>query len=130
MESPQPLFEFIYNYIDKAQFRKYFRLTIVVCVYLFFRTYYSRWSKQNEIKKKIAQDNKEAAEEKENKHKKEAEKFEKFEKLDNEAQTFGWGKATRRKTKRQEAIVKEIRALEQSVYDAQEDQDIEDLLED
>ncbi|QEL57995.1 hypothetical protein CJJ09_000025 [Candidozyma auris] len=68
------------------------------------------------------------------KEEKEAEANEKFEKLDEESKTFGWGKATRRNVKRQEHLLNEaaetIQASEQSAYDAAEDHDIEDLLED
>lgn len=128
---PEPIFNFIYNYIDQDQFKKYFRLVVIVCVYLFFRTWYTNWAKTKEIARRIEEDNKKAQTRKEEK---EAEANEKFEKLDEESKTFGWGKATRRNVKRQEHLLNEaaetIQALEQSAYDAAEDHDIEDLLED
>lgn len=128
---PEPIFNFIYNYIDQDQFKKYFRLVVIVCVYLFFRTWYTNWAKTKEIARRIEEDNKKAQTRKEEK---EAEANEKFEKLDEESKTFGWGKATRRNVKRQKHLLNEaaetIQALEQSAYDAAEDHDIEDLLED
>lgn len=103
---------------------------IIVCVYLFFRTWYTNWAKTKEIADRIAEDNR-LAEEKKNQ--KETETTEKFEELDKEASTFGWGKATRRNVKRQEHVLNEaaerLREQEQSTYDAAEDHDIEDLLE-
>lgn len=130
MDEPQPIFNFIYKYVDEEQFKKYFRLIIIVCVYLFFRTWYTNWAKTKEIARRIEEDNRltEAR-----KSEREAEATEKFELLDNEAATFGWGKATRRNVKRQEHVLNEaaeqLRAAEQSTYDAAEDHDIEDLLE-
>ncbi|PSK33794.1 hypothetical protein C7M61_005138 [Candidozyma pseudohaemuli] len=130
MDEPQPIFNFIYKYVDEEQFKKYFRLIIIVCVYLFFRTWYTNWAKTKEIARRIEEDNRLAEARKEEK---ENEATEKFELLDNEAATFGWGKATRRNVKRQEHVLNEaaeqLRAAEQSTYDAAEDHDIEDLLE-
>lgn len=129
--APKPIFNFVYNYVDESQFKKYFRLVVVVCVYIFFRTWYTNWAKTKEIARRIEEDNR-LAETKQEREDNEVK--EKFEKLDNEAATFGWGKATRRNVKRQEHILTEaaerIRDLEQSAYDAAEDHDIEDLLED
>lgn len=130
MDEPQPIFNFIYKYVDEEQFKKYFRLIIIVCVYLFFRTWYTNWAKTKEIARRIEEDNRLAEA---RKSEREAEATEKFELLDNEAATFGWGKATRRNVKRQEHVLNEaaeqLRAAEQSTYDAAEDHDIEDLLE-
>ncbi|PVH17094.1 uncharacterized protein CXQ87_004655 [Candidozyma duobushaemuli] len=130
MDEPQPIFNFIYKYVDEEQFKKYFRLIIIVCVYLFFRTWYTNWAKTKEIARRIEEDNRLAEA---RKSEREAEATEKFESLDNEAATFGWGKATRRNVKRQEHVLNEaaeqLRAAEQSTYDAAEDHDIEDLLE-
>lgn len=130
MDEPQPIFNFIYKYVDEEQFKKYFRLIIIVCVYLFFRTWYTNWAKTKEIARRIEEDNRLAEA---RKNEKEAEATEKFELLDNDAATFGWGKATRRNVKRQEHVLNEaaeqLRAAEQSTYDAAEDHDIEDLLE-
>lgn len=130
MDEQKPVFNFIYQYVDEDQFKKYFRLVIIVCVYLFFRTWYTNWAKTHEIARRIEEDNRLAAN---GKAQEEEEILEKFELLDNEAATFGWGKATRRNVKRQEHVLTEaaeqLRAAEQSTYDAAEDHDIEDLLE-
>lgn len=131
MDAPEPPFQFIYNYVDKDDFIKYLRLTVFVCLYVFARGYYANWSKAKQIKRQIDIDNKEKAEEKAMKEKASNEKLEK---LDEEAETFGWGKATRRRVKRQEqeleAKIQEVRDYNQSAYDAAEDHDIEDLLQD
>lgn len=129
-EKPEPPFQFIYNYVDQDTFTKYLRLTIIVCIYIFLRGYYSNWSKQRQVKNQIDLDNKLKAEEKKREEQKEEEKLEN---LDNEAKSFGWGKATRRNVKRQEKILQdaaeEIRERKQTAYDAAEDHDIDDLLE-
>lgn len=129
-QSPAPPLEFIYNYVDKETFKKYFRLTIIVCIYIFARGYYSNWSKQRQVKNQLDLDNKMKEQEKAHKEKKEEEKLER---VDDEAKSFGWGKATRRKVKHQEKILQdaaeEIRETNQSAYDAAEDHDIDDLLE-
>lgn len=58
---------------------------------------------------------------------------EKYQKLEDEAQTFGWGKVTRRNVKKQEKALADateaLRESHQGAYDAAEDHDIEDLLE-
>lgn len=127
---PEPPFQFIYNYVDKDTLHKYLRLTIIVCLYIFARGYYSNWSKQRQVRNQLDLDNKLKAQEKQ---KKQEEEEQKFDQLDDEAKSFGWGKATRRKVKRQEKILQdaaeEIRENNQSSYDAAEDHDIEDLLE-
>ncbi|SGZ52728.1 CIC11C00000003894 [Sungouiella intermedia] len=102
-EKTEPPFQFIYNYVDQDTFTKYLRLTIIVCIYIFLRGYYSNWSKQRQVKNQIDLDNKLKAEEKKREEQKEEEKLEN---LDNEAKSFGWGKATRRNVKRQEKICK------------------------
>lgn len=128
--TPEPPFQFIYNYVDKDNLHKYLRLTIIVCLYIFVRGYYSNWSKQRQVRNQIDLDNKMKEQEKERKQR---EGEEKIEKLDEEAKTFGWGKATRRKVKRQEKILQdaaeEAREYHQGLYDAAEDHDIDDLLE-
>lgn len=125
------MFEFIFDYIEREKFQKYFRLFIVVIVYILVRGYYTNWSKQRQVQAQIDRDNQEAAE----KPEREAlEREEKLKKLESEAQLFGWGKQTRSKVKMQEQIlqeaVSELRERNQSAYDAAEDHDIEDLLED
>lgn len=130
-ETSQAPFAFVYNYVDKDTLHKYLRLTIIVCLYVFLRSYYSNYAKQKEIQRKIDEDKREKALEKE---KAETEEAETLSKLDDEAQTFGWGKATRRTVKRQSAALKQqaedLREYHQSAYDAAEDHDIDDLLED
>lgn len=126
-----PPFQFIYNYVDSEQLHKYLRLTIVVCIYVFARGYYQTWAKQKHIKTQLELDRKEKEQDAERKEKQAAETLEK---LDQEAKTFGWGKATRRKVKRQEQALKDaaelLRDHHQGAYDAAEDHDIDDLLED
>lgn len=130
-ETSQAPFAFVYNYVDKDTLHKYLRLTIIVCLYVFLRSYYSNYAKQKEIQRKIDEDKREKELEKE---KAKTEEAETLSKLDDEAQTFGWGKATRRTVKRQSAALKQqaedLREYHQSAYDAAEDHDIDDLLED
>lgn len=127
---PEPVFSFVYKYVDQESLQKYLRLTIIVCLYVFARGYYTNWSKQRQVRHQLDLDNKLKAEEKK---RKEQESEEKLEKVDEEAKSFGWGKATRRKVKHQEKILQdaadEIRETNQSAYDAAEDHDIDDLLE-
>lgn len=132
MDQPlEPPFQFIYNYVDEDNFKKYFRLTIIVCLYIFLRGYYSNWSKLKQVRRQLDLDKRIKEEEKKRKQKKEEEEQEQ---LDKELQSFGWGKATRRKVKNQEKVLQEAvdatREYHQGSYDAAEDHDIDDLLED
>ncbi|KAG7193205.1 uncharacterized protein KQ657_000965 [Scheffersomyces spartinae] len=124
------MFEFIYNYVDKEEFTKYLRLTIVISFYFFCRHYYTKWATQHQIKRQIAMDNQEKLEKPE-REKKEREAEQK--RLEDEAASFGWGKKTRRNLKVSEAVLNDqlmqVRERHQSAYDAAEDHDIEDLLE-
>lgn len=128
--TPAPIFEFIYNYVYRDTFQKYLRLTVIVCLYLFIRTYYTNWSKQRQVRRQLALSKKEAELDAEYKEKK---KQENLQRLENEAKTFGWGKTTRRNVKKQEQelanITEALREKHQGAYDAAEDHDIEDLLE-
>ncbi|KAM9906464.1 hypothetical protein OXX69_006791 [Metschnikowia pulcherrima] len=131
MEKPAAPLEFIYDYVEKDSFQKYLRLTMIVCIYIFIRGCYSTWAKQKHIKTQLEIDRKEKQMDDE---RKEREEVEKIEQLDAEATTFGWGKATRRNVKRQEKVLQdtaeELRERHQGDYDAAEDHDIDDLLED
>lgn len=128
-ETSAPL-EFIYDYADKESVHKYLRLTIIVCMYIFVRSIYSNWAKQKAIRNQLEQDKREKEQDAE---RKEQESTQKMEKLDQEAETFGWGKATRRNVKKQEqrlqATAEELQERYQGGYDAAEDHDIDDLLE-
>lgn len=131
MSSNEPgVFDFIYNYVDKDTFTKYFRLVVVVCGYIIVRGLYQNWATQYHVKQQIQRDEEEKALKKENDAKIEKEKKEK---LLEEAETFGWGKKTRKENKLKAAYIEqqfnEIRQRNQTSYDAQEDHDIEDLLE-
>ncbi|KAI5950735.1 hypothetical protein KGF54_003809 [Candida jiufengensis] len=124
-------FEKIYEYVDKDTFQKYFRLTIVICAYLIFRKYYSQWASKKQNENQLKQDEQEKLE----KPAKEAKAQEEIaENLEKEANEFGWGKKTRKNVKITEAVLEQIatetRQRHQTAYNAQEDHDIEDLLED
>lgn len=130
-ETEEGVFDFIFNYVDKASFLKYFRVVIIICGYVIIRGLYMNWAGKYHIRKQVERDEKEKAE----KPSKDAKaKAELEEKLANEAKTFGWGKKTRKDNKLKEAIIErefnELRQRQQSAYDAAEDHDIEDLLED
>ncbi|EGW34398.1 uncharacterized protein SPAPADRAFT_59831 [Spathaspora passalidarum NRRL Y-27907] len=124
------MFEEIFEFVDKETFTKYFRLTIVVCAYLIFRKYYSQWAAKKQTERQMADDEKEKAEKPERERKA---REEQAQQLEAEAKQFGWGKKTRRTVKTTEAaldqIIQEQRQRNQTSYDAQEDADIEDLLE-
>lgn len=125
------MFQLIYDYFPKEDVQKYIRLVIFVGCYFFFRKYYTNWARKKQLERQLADDAKEKAEKPE-KDRKEKEDLE--QKLSNETKSFGWGKKTRAREKKKQAIVEQIldeeRARYQSAYDAQEDHDIEDLLED
>ncbi|CAK7894852.1 processing of GAS1 and ALP protein 2 [[Candida] anglica] len=125
------MFEFIFDYVERESFTKYLRLIIFIATYIIFRKYYSDWAKMKQVKRQIEQDNKEKEEKPEKDRKKRAEIEEK---LTQEAATFGWGKKTRKNVKLSQSILEEqateLRERHQTAYDAQEDHDIEDLLED
>lgn len=128
MDAP---FAFIYRYVDEEDFKQYLRLTIFVCFYLFFRSVYSNYAQQKQIRQQLIDDEKEKKE----KPQREADaKQAKTDELEQEAQSFGWGKKTRRDVKNKQAVFEEqvetLRHRNQSTYDAAEDNDIEDLLED
>ncbi|KAG2733993.1 hypothetical protein G9P44_003518 [Scheffersomyces stipitis] len=125
------MFEFIFEFVDREIFIKYFRLIVFVCAYLIIRQYYTKYATNKLAKKQFDDDERELAlkPEKEKKQKEELQK-----KLDTEAKTFGWGKKTRKTVKHTEAILteaaEELRQRNQTFYNAAEDHDIEDLLED
>lgn len=125
------MFEEIFELVDRDTFTKYFRLTIVVCAYIIFRKYYSQWAANRQQKTQIEADEREKAEKPE-KERREREELEK--RLEDESKQFGWGKKTRKNIKITEAVLDQIaqeqRQRQQTAYDAQEDADIEDLLED
>ncbi|KAG7663296.1 uncharacterized protein J8A68_003210 [[Candida] subhashii] len=125
------MFEEIFEFIDKDTFTKYFRLTIVVCAYIIFRKYYSQWAAKKQTETQMAIDEKEKAEKPE-RDRREQEELE--ERLEAESKQFGWGKKTRKNVKITQAVLEQIaqeqRERHQTSYDAQEDADIEDLLED
>lgn len=129
-QEPGPL-DFIYNYVDKDNFTKYFRLVMVVCGYILFRGLYQNWATQYHVKQQVKRDEEEKALKEDRDAKEEKEKTQKL--LD-EAESFGWGKKTRKENKLKEAYIEhqfnEIRQRNQSSYDAQEDHDIDHLLED
>ena len=120
------LLDFIDNNLDKKNIQKYLRLIVIVCVYLSVRTWYTNWTKQRQVRRQLELDKKEQ----EHDTQLADSKIKKFE---NEAQSFGWGKTTRRNVKRQEKALAEATAAlseaHQTAYDAAEDHDIEDLLE-
>lgn len=125
------MFEFIFEYIEQDKFYKYFRLLIIVGMYMFCRRIYTEYAKQSQIKRQIAIDEQEKLEKP---AREERERAEKQEALEKEAASFGWGKKTRKNVKLQETILQQesedLRQRYQSSYDAAEDHDIEDLLED
>lgn len=125
------MFEIIFEYVEEDKFYKYFRLLIIVGMYMFFRRIYTEYAKQSQIKRQIAIDEQEKLEKP---AKEERERAEKKEALESEAASFGWGKKTRKNVKLQETILQQesedLRQRYQSSYDAAEDHDIEDLLED
>lgn len=125
------MFELIYDYFPKDDVTKYIRLVIAVGVYLFIRKYYSQWAQNKQQERQLAIDAQEKAAKPE-KDRKEQEVLE--EKIDRESNNFGWGKKTRSREKRKQAIVEQIadeeRLRYQSAYDAAADHDIEHLLED
>lgn len=131
MDNEQPVLQFIYNHVDEDVFKKYFRLVIIVCVYIFARQFYANWAKQKQIRHQLAADK---AEKEMEQQRRETEASEVLERVDNEAKGFGWGKATRRNVKHQEKVLQDtseqLRQQAQDGYDAAEDHDIEDLLED
>lgn len=125
------MFEFIFDYVEEDKFYKYFRLLIIMGLYLVCRNIYTEYAKQSQIKRQLELDETEKLEKP---AKEEREKIEREEALTNDAATFGWGKKTRKNVKLQESILEqeteELRQRNQSAYDAAEDHDIEDLLED
>lgn len=125
------MFEFIFDYVEQDKFYKYFRLLVIVGMYLLCRNIYSEYAKQSQIKRQLEIDEKEKLEKP---AKEKLEKAQKEESLEKDAAAFGWGKNTRKNVKLQESILEqnteELRQRNQSAYDAAEDHDIEDLLED
>lgn len=125
------MFEFIYNYAEKEAVIKYLRLVIVVSFYLIFRQYYSTWAQKKYINDQVAKDEQEKLTKPE---RDEAARIAQEESLKKEAASFGWGKKTRNNVNTQQAILQDqldvIRQRNQTAYDAAEDHDIEDLLQD
>lgn len=125
------MFEGIFDYVDKDTYMLYMRLFCVLSFYLVARKWYTNWARQRQIKTQMEADEKEKSE-KEERDKKAAQELE--ERLEAEANTFGWGKKTRKNVKLQEAIlssqVADLRERHQTSFNEAEDHDIEDLLED
>lgn len=125
------MFEFVYNYVEKDDLIKYLRLVVIVSFYLAIRQYYTKWAQTKALQRQLADDEREK---KEKPSKDEQKKLEQEKKLKAEAANFGWGKKTRRDVKLQEAELvaqaETLRQRHQTAYDAAEDHDIEDLLED
>lgn len=124
-------FDIIYNYVDRNDFIKYFRMIVTVCGYILLRSLYTTYAGKKHVERQLEQDKKDKEEEEEKKIKEEEEKEQK---LQDEAQTFGWGKKTKASTKSRQAALElemdELRIRHQNAYDAAEDHDIDDLLED
>ncbi|CUM64625.1 uncharacterized protein PRCAT00002233001 [Priceomyces carsonii] len=124
------MFEFLFEYVDKDTILKYIRLLAIVGFYLIFRHHYSTWAKTKQIKRDLENDKRE----KEEAAGKDEEEQAKEESIKEQASSFGWGKKTRKNVKLQQSILEEelneLRQRQQSSYDAAEDHDIEDLLED
>lgn len=129
--TPTKMFEFIYDYVDRELYVKYLRLTIIVAAYIIFRSFYSKWAQQKQVKRQLEIDQKEKAEKPERERK---EKEDKEQELKREAAAFGWGKKTRKNVKltetKLEEQLSELRERHQTAYDAAEDHDIDYLLED
>ncbi|EGV64779.1 hypothetical protein PSN45_005125 [Yamadazyma tenuis] len=131
MSQTRGTFDFIFDYVDRESYTKYFRLVVAVCGYIIVRGLYQKWATKFHIQQEVNRDNAEKAA----KPAKDAELQKQYEeKLQQEAKTFGWGKKTRRDTKLKQAYIEdqfnELRQRHQSAYDAAEDHDIEYLLED
>lgn len=132
METDQQVpFEFIFEYVERDKFMKYFRLIVIIGGYLIVRSLYQGWAKNYHIKRQVERDEKEKVLKKE----KEAQQEQaKVDRLNEEAEGFGWGKKTRKNIKLQqdkvEQQINEIRQRQQTAYDAAEDHDIDHLLED
>ncbi|CCE83618.1 Piso0_004202 [Millerozyma farinosa CBS 7064] len=124
------MFEFIYSYVEREDFVRYLRLTIFVAFYILLRGYYVNWSKQRQVKQQIEADEREK---KEMPEKKKEEAKKKKQELHEQAVSFGWGKKTRKNVKLLEEQLREnadeLRNRHQSSYDAAEDHDIEEFLE-
>ena len=125
------MFESVFDYVDRDEFTKYIRLLIIVSCYILFRKYYTKYASLKLIKRQLEQDKKE----KEEKPARDsAERQALHDKLAAEAETIGWGKKTRKNVQVHQLILEaqaaELRERHQTAYDAAEDNDIEDLLED
>ncbi|KAI3403827.2 hypothetical protein KGF56_003387 [Candida oxycetoniae] len=124
-------FDEIYDYVEKDTFKKYFRLAVVIFAYLIFRKLYSQWASKKQTDYQLRLD---AQEKKLKAERDEKERLEAENKLNKEASEFGWGKKTRKNVKVTELVLEqmaqETRQRHQTSYDAQEDADIDDLLED
>ncbi|KAL7665127.1 Processing of GAS1 and ALP protein 2 [[Candida] zeylanoides] len=125
------MFEVIFDYVERDDFFKYLRLTVLVAAYVIVRKYYSQWASYKQVKRQIeiAKREREAKPEKDRAAREALEAS-----LAQESQTFGWGKKTRESVKLSanllEAEAADLRQRHQTAYDAAEDHDIEDLLED
>ncbi|CAK9436433.1 uncharacterized protein LODBEIA_P09910 [Lodderomyces beijingensis] len=124
-------FDEIYDYVEKDTFKRYFRLAIFIFAYLIFRKYYAQWAGKRQTEHQLQLDEQEKLE----RPQREAEAQAELESnLNKEANEFGWGKKTRKNVKLTQTVLEQIasetRQRHQTSYDAQEDADIEDLLED
>lgn len=117
--------------ITRESIQNYIRLVVLVACYILARGYYTNWSKTRQVARQLALEKK--AKEQQEAEKKQGTSLDEGT-VDPEAVlSFGWGKKTASiQKKRQQAVNKlahQVRERQQTAFDAAEDHDIEDLLE-
>lgn len=122
--------------IDEFDVFKFFRILMIVYLYLILRRTWTNYAKRKQIEKQLALDDlrkKKAIEDAANGITPEDETLEP--KVEDD-QSWGWGKKSRRKYKKQEAIFNQkLKELDETVelntaFNPDSDDDIADLLED
>lgn len=127
------MWENILPELTRESLQKYIRLVVLVACYVLARGYYTNWSKTRQVAQQLARDKKAKQDMLDGKAP--AVEAQPVPKVDPETvAAFGWGKKTASQQKQREQVVsklaEQVRQRQQSLYDAAEDHDIEDLLED
>jgi hypothetical protein len=105
------------NQLLDLDFQHAIRLIIIIGGYWFLRTQVSKFLATRQLKQQLEEDQVHKSQE----------NIEKLVEKPEDEQSWGWGKSTRKRVKRQEKLLQE--ALEDAQNGADDDKDIEELLE-
>lgn len=128
------MLEGVFIDLSRESLQKFIRLVMIMACYVLARGYYTNWSKTRQVAKQIARDkqNQQARIDVKLAESMEDSKCELM--SEKEVVSFGWGKKTlqiqKEKEKKVKKLAEQVLQKNQTQYDAAEDHDIENLLQD